>query len=323
MVFSISLLILGLRVGCFLCVINIFLAFVDSDDYICKHKKKESNLRQILIVEDEAIVAMDIRYRLVSMGYSQISIVPDYNRAIDVLQKCRPDLIVIDIGLKGEKTGLDLAALINDEYRIPFFIISGQFDQKTIDCCKAISPVAYLPKPFNYKDLSLALNKSFKRIIANELLDKISTQFSDNVSCNNNGVVVFDSKASLLGTAGCFSEITGIPKEKSNGMNLWDLVSTENILEIKLHLQELFKEGEVRFIVQIRSPKDKLVTVLLDAYTIRSKEMHLPFFIIFFKESNYSEYMNSPKNYASNTWQKDALSAMGQHYVIKALEIAK
>lgn len=75
---------------------------------------------KVLIVEDEPIIAIDMTNMLIKMGYDVIGDAANFNDAIEILNEVKPDIILLDINLKGEKDGIDLAEEINANYQIPF-----------------------------------------------------------------------------------------------------------------------------------------------------------------------------------------------------------
>jgi two-component system, LytTR family, response regulator LytT len=108
---------------------------------------------QILIVEDEFIIADYIQGCLVNLGYEVAGICCSYDEAVIALQNYRPDIAIIDITIKGEKNGIDIANHISQSLDIPFIFASSHGDKGTIDKAKQTSPAAYLIKPFTEEDL--------------------------------------------------------------------------------------------------------------------------------------------------------------------------
>ncbi|HCQ15518.1 MAG TPA: DNA-binding response regulator, partial [Cryomorphaceae bacterium] len=78
---------------------------------------------RILIVENEAVIAMNIFDILEDLGYDVLEPATTYVEALDMLKSDQPDLAILDIRLSGTKTGIDLAHHINDEYELPFIFL--------------------------------------------------------------------------------------------------------------------------------------------------------------------------------------------------------
>jgi len=109
--------------------------------------------QNILIVEDDAIIAEDLRDILESAGYNVTGVASNADKAVELLQFRLPDLVLLDITLKQNSTGLDVARVINKEYHIPFIYITSYSDQRTVDEAIGTDPAGYIVKPFQSKDI--------------------------------------------------------------------------------------------------------------------------------------------------------------------------
>jgi len=118
--------------------------------------------KKILIVEDEAIIAADIRVTLEMAGYDICGVVSSVNRALEVVEKQRPFLVLIDIYLKGELTGIDLAHSLNKK-DIPFIYLSANCNYQVLEEAKTTYPYGFLVKPFRGPDLLVTLNIALYR----------------------------------------------------------------------------------------------------------------------------------------------------------------
>jgi CheY-like chemotaxis protein len=118
---------------------------------------------KILVVEDEAIVAMDIAGTLRKLGHEVTGTVPSGSQAIASLQQQRPDVILMDIGLKGDMDGIQTAAQIRSQNRIPVIFLTAFVDEKTLDRAKETVPSGYLTKPFEENDLRIAIEVGLYR----------------------------------------------------------------------------------------------------------------------------------------------------------------
>ncbi|SEW05258.1 DNA-binding transcriptional response regulator, NtrC family, contains REC, AAA-type ATPase, and a Fis-type DNA-binding domains [Chitinophaga sp. YR573] len=112
---------------------------------------------QILIVEDELIVASDLRLTLERAGYRICGIARSVIRAQEILKTVRPDIVLLDIYLKGDLTGIDLAAELNQR-KIPFVYLSENCNNQVLDAAKLTQPYGFLIKPFREKDLLVTLD---------------------------------------------------------------------------------------------------------------------------------------------------------------------
>lgn len=112
---------------------------------------------KILVVEDESIVAMDIKHRLESLDYEVPAIISSGEEAVIKAKDTRPDLVLMDIVLKGELDGIDAAQLIKDKYDIPVVYLTAYSDEKTLKRAKITGPFGYIIKPFEDRELHSAI----------------------------------------------------------------------------------------------------------------------------------------------------------------------
>jgi CheY-like chemotaxis protein len=107
----------------------------------------------ILIVEDEAIIAADIAQRLRRGGYDVPAVAATGEAALRTTVELHPDLILMDILLKGEKDGIETAREIGDRFGIPVVFMTGQTDERTLGRAKRTHPCGFLIKPIDTRSL--------------------------------------------------------------------------------------------------------------------------------------------------------------------------
>ncbi len=108
---------------------------------------------RILIVEDNVIIADDMQSMLEEIGYEIVDNVIVYEQAEEVLKTQQVDLVLIDIILASDKTGIDLGKHIRENYDIPFIFVTSNSDRATVENAKTVKPNGYLVKPFEQQDL--------------------------------------------------------------------------------------------------------------------------------------------------------------------------
>lgn len=117
---------------------------------------------RILIVEDELLVAADLQDSLERLGYEVPLAVRSGEMALQVLPQVQPDLVLLDISLKGALSGIDTAAGIRAWRPVPFIFLTGQADRATLDAALAQGPAAYMVKPFVERDLGIAVELALR-----------------------------------------------------------------------------------------------------------------------------------------------------------------
>ncbi len=119
---------------------------------------------RILIIEDESIVALDLATKLENQGYEVTGIVDNGTDALMAIENEIPDLVLVDITIKGTIDGIQTAEAINKIADIPVIYISALSDHKTLERAKATTPFAYLQKPFREIDLNMAIELAFRQL---------------------------------------------------------------------------------------------------------------------------------------------------------------
>lgn len=111
------------------------------------------NTIQILIVEDELIIAEDMKGMLREFDYEVVGIASNCSEAENILRHTVPDIALIDIHLRGKDDGIKLAGSIRAKYDIPIIFITSYADSATVEKAKQIKPDGYIVKPFAKEDL--------------------------------------------------------------------------------------------------------------------------------------------------------------------------
>ena len=117
----------------------------------------------ILVVEDEGIVAQEIKSRLEKSGYSVCGVVHDGERAVSDAENLKPDLVLMDIRLKGEMDGIEAAGRIRERCNIPVIYLTAYTDPATLERAKVMDPFGYVVKPFETRNLMVSIEIALHR----------------------------------------------------------------------------------------------------------------------------------------------------------------
>lgn len=135
---------------------------------------------KIMIVEDESIIAEDIRMSLINKGYVVPSVASMGEDAVEKAREYKPDLILMDIMLAGKMDGIEAAGIIHSKYDIPVIFLTAYCDEKILERAKITEPFGYLIKPFKDRDLYINIEMSlYKHKIEMEL--KESKKFFESI----------------------------------------------------------------------------------------------------------------------------------------------
>lgn len=111
------------------------------------------NKAKVLIVEDESVVALEMKRSLESFDFEVTNTAKNYNTAINSIRINKPDIILMDINLKNSKDGIETVKKIHQTNKIPVIYITAFSDENTINRAIETNPVSYLMKPFNREEL--------------------------------------------------------------------------------------------------------------------------------------------------------------------------
>lgn len=143
---------------------------------------------KILIVEDEVLIAEDIKYNLEELGHTVIGIVMNGDRALDTIANPNIDLVLLDINIKGSLSGIDLAQIIKEKYNVPYVFLTASTDDYTLNRAKNTLPYGYIVKPFNALDLKVNIDialhkysseKEKQTLSRNYISDRFNIPLSD------------------------------------------------------------------------------------------------------------------------------------------------
>ena len=175
---------------------------------------------QVLVVEDEAIVSMDLRYKLESLGYSVPAEVRSGEEAVAAASRLRPDVVLMDIGLSGDMDGIDAAAQIRDQYEVPVVYLTAYADEATLERAKLTEPYGYLLKPVDSKALQTVVEVSIYKHQIEKWLQESERWLSAVLRSASDAIVTTDrdGKVNLINHAA--GTRLGITKDQALGKKL-------------------------------------------------------------------------------------------------------
>ncbi len=124
--------------------------------------QKKSPIR-ILIVDDEQVVALDVQNYLKKMGYGITGIATSGKEALEKVEVAKPDLVLMDIVLKGKMDGIETARKLRLNHDIPSIFLTAYADEEKIERAKVAQPFGYILKPFDKKELRVAIEMAYNK----------------------------------------------------------------------------------------------------------------------------------------------------------------
>ncbi len=144
---------------------------------------------KILIIEDNLIIAEDIKVALTNMKYEVVGVAHNKENALMLLEMSNPEFVLVDIMLEDNPDGIDIASVIREKYKVPFLFLTSHGDPKTVSMALETKPNGYLMKPFERKELFAAIEVAvLNHSDGSNDKDEIS-----NTAVDHNGVIIKDS----------------------------------------------------------------------------------------------------------------------------------
>ncbi len=140
---------------------------------------------RILIVEDERIVAMGIKRMLITLGYSITGIASSGEDAIRKAESTFPDLVLMDIMLKGEVNGIEAAKEIKAHFSIPVVYLTACSENKIVESAWKTNPSGYIVKPFDERDLQKSIDVALRRQMVEKQDTKKDSEKAEKDSAKN------------------------------------------------------------------------------------------------------------------------------------------
>jgi len=214
----------------------------------------------VLVVEDESIVSKDIQHSLKKLGYNVAGSASTGEKAIELALEIKPDVVLMDIMLKGDLTGIDAASKIREELNIPVVYLTAYADEATLSKAKISEPYGYIIKPFKEIDIHTSIEMAiYKHAKEKEVLKERDFLYSLVESKDSKDFIFVKSNSRLIKLK--TSDIYYIEALKDyvviNALNSrYTIHSTMKDIERKLP-QEMFLRVHRSFIVAL----DKIAAI--------------------------------------------------------------
>ena len=173
----------------------------------------------ILIVEDERIVARDLNFLLQDLGYVVAGITDNGEEAIQRVSVTRPNLVLMDIHLKGDMDGVEAAQRIRTQFGTPVVFLTAHYDEESVIRAKTTYPLGYITKPFDRRDLNITVQVALHKYVLDQKIRNEAQWFSTLLHSLGDGIIVtdVDGYISLLNPVA--EQLTGWSSEEAVGLS--------------------------------------------------------------------------------------------------------
>lgn len=172
---------------------------------------------RILIVEDERLLAEELRERLESIGATVVGLVHSGEQAITAAERARPDLVLMDIRLKGEMDGIEAATRISRSLGTPIVFLTAHSDHMTVERAKAASPYGYILKPLQEHELRVTLSLALHRCRLERDLRASEQRFLTTLCSIGDAVIATDVDGHVTFLNPVAEQITGWTRSEAEG----------------------------------------------------------------------------------------------------------
>jgi PAS domain S-box-containing protein len=172
---------------------------------------------RVLVVEDEALVAEEIRDRLERLMVDVVAVADSGEQAIRMVDETRPDLVLMDIRLKGALDGIQAAALIRERHDVPVVYLTAHSDPSTLDRAMRGAPFGYVLKPFQEKDLRIAIASAMSRARSEQALEERNALYAAMLASIADAVVAVDTLGLISFLNAAAEAITGWTRDEAMG----------------------------------------------------------------------------------------------------------
>ncbi len=175
---------------------------------------------KIMIVEDEAIIAADIRWQLEEFGFEVVASAFSGGQAITMANERKPNLILMDIVLKGGIDGITAAKTIIETLRIPVIFLTAYSDPSTLARAKLVGAYGYLVKPFRSEELHASIEVALYKHQLEKKLNESEQWFGKTLLCISDAVIATDAEARIRFMNPVAEKITGLQLEQVKGKDI-------------------------------------------------------------------------------------------------------
>jgi len=198
--------------------------------------------KRILIVEDESIIALELKTYLADLGYNVVDLAASGEQAIEAAGRYRPDLVLMDIILRGKMDGIEAAGQIRSRYGLPVIFLTAHTDDQTLQRAKVTDPFGYLIKPFQMRDLNIAIEMGLYKHEMEQKLRQSEERLRLLIESTEDVILVQDLNRRYLYVHG--SAQYGINTDVPVGKLPSDFFPPEFIAEMDLHHARVMQTGK-------------------------------------------------------------------------------
>ena len=203
---------------------------------------------QILIVEDDGIVAKDIKNSLKKLGFSVSAVVSYGEEAVEKAKADKPDLVLMDIMLKGDMNGIGAAGEIRDQFNVPVVYLTAYADEDLLERAKITEPYGYIIKPFEDRELNTAIEMALYKHKMEKRLKESEQWLSTTLKSIGDAVIAVDNAGDVTFLNPVAESLTGWNAKEAIGRSLEDvfnIINEETRKPVENPVTKVIREGRI------------------------------------------------------------------------------
>jgi len=204
-------------------------------------------MKKVFIVEDEWVVSLELQQRIQDLGYEVAGTTDNGDSAIKMVLETKPDLILMDINIKGDIDGIEAARQILVKYNVPIIYLTAYSDKATIERAKITTPYGYIIKPVEERDLLVSIEISLNKFEMEKKLKESEKKLSITLQSIGDGVIATDEKSCITLMNRTAEKMCGWSFDESKGLKLdlvFNIKSSIDQKPINNPIEEVFRTGK-------------------------------------------------------------------------------
>lgn len=250
---------------------------------------------RVLVVEDEALVAEDLRETLDAMGHRVVAVTDRGDHALLLAEELRPDLVLLDIRIRGALDGVQVAERIVGSLDIPTVFVTANADLATLDRATRAQPYGFVLKPFNERELRAAVGVALYRHRAERRLRQMESWLSTTLQSIGDAVIATDrdGRVSFMNVTAEF--LTGWTRTEALGRALhevFDVHSPSGETDVAAMVEQVLRDGVVFYLTRdfyLRTRGGHLVPIDDSIAPIRAEAKPIDGVVVIFRDRSEAQ----------------------------------
>jgi PAS domain S-box-containing protein len=220
---------------------------------------------RIIVVEDQLIVTRDLKNRLAELGYETVADTTHAEEAITLVEKLRPDLILMDIRLAGEMDGIEAACIIRERFALPVVFLTAHAEETTFERAKAAEPYGYIIKPFEDRELRAVVEMALHKHLSDRRVRSSEARMKAILRTAMDGFILLNLQGRILEVNKAACDMVGYDQEEMHSMSLLDIDKDLDVSEMQARIANLRAKGNTRFERFYRHKSGRILKVEVSA----------------------------------------------------------